>query len=54
MTRSGFLSEEATMAVSIAINSSDSGTVYDNFKQMEGVKEQRMADNSVGHHYLGR
>ena len=34
------LSEEATMAVSAATNSSDMVTVYDNFEQMEGVKEQ--------------
>ena len=42
-------SEEATMAVSAAANSSDSVTVYDNFEQMEGVKEQRIEDNSVFH-----
>jgi hypothetical protein len=37
------------MAVSAAANSSDSVTVYDNFEQMEGVKEQRIEDNSVFH-----
>jgi len=41
------LSEEATTAVSAAAKSSDSVTVYDNFEQMEGVKEQRVEDNSV-------
>lgn len=43
------LSEEATMAISAAASSSDSVTVYDNFEQMEGVKEQRIEDNSVFH-----
>lgn len=41
------LSDKATDSVALAGGSLDAVTAYDNFEQVEGVKEQRLDDNST-------
>lgn len=43
------LSHEAIASVTAAGRSQNSVTVYDNFEQMEGVREQRVEGNSTFH-----
>ena len=40
------LSEDSADAVTLVGQASNAITVYDNFEQMEGVREQRIEDNS--------